>query len=91
VWIYVDFFVFDRFVRRNHIHTVLFIPYAKKDMDSYAERYKAKMGKLGVKVQSIHEMHDPVSAVEHAAAIAIGGGNTFLLLKRLYDAGIGKG
>lgn len=39
----------------------------------------------GYDVDGIHHGPDPVEAVKKAEAIFIGGGNTFLLLKTLYD------
>lgn len=39
----------------------------------------------GYELKSIHQASDPVAAVEGAEAIFIGGGNTFQLLKALYD------
>ncbi|KAI1899131.1 hypothetical protein AGOR_G00058380 [Albula goreensis] len=44
-----------------------------------------KLQSLGYAVDSIHETADPVEAVKKAEGIFIGGGNTFRLLKALYD------
>lgn len=70
------------------MENVLFIPYASAKPDSYDE-YTEKVGKAlrswGLKVNGIHESSDAVKAVKNAEAIFIGGGNTFLLLKTLYD------
>lgn len=73
---------------RNCVEEVLFIPYASAKPNSYDE-YTEKVGKVlrtwGVKVHGIHESSDEIAAVKQANAIFIGGGNTFLLLKTLYD------
>jgi dipeptidase E len=73
---------------RNNVSNVLFIPYASSEPDSFGE-YTEKVGKplrsWGFEVSGIHDSSDPVQAVKQAQAIFIGGGNTFLLLKTLYD------
>lgn len=71
---------FGRDVRR-----VLFVPYALHDRDAYTKAARDKFKSLGYEVDSIHEAPDPVDAVRKAEAIFIGGGNTFRLLKSLYD------
>lgn len=64
---------------------VLFIPYAHADHDGYARAVREKFGQLAIDLISIHEMQDPQEAVHNAQAVFVGGGNTFRLLKSLYD------
>jgi dipeptidase E len=67
---------------------VLFVPYALKDMNGYAARARSAFRNIGCEVDSIHEAQDPVGSVSEAQAIFVGGGNTFRLLKSIYDAGL---
>ncbi|MEI6089134.1 MAG: dipeptidase PepE [bacterium] len=71
----------------NNISEILFIPFAGVTIsyNDYAEKTKEKFAQLGYKVKSIHEFDDYKQAVLEAEAIAVGGGNTFSLLKALYD------
>lgn len=64
---------------------VLFVPFALHDRDAYAEKAKATFLELGLGLESIHGSADPIAAVERAQGIFVGGGNTFRLLKTLYD------
>lgn len=67
---------------------MLFIPYASAKPGSFEDYTKKVSGPLrqwGFQVDGIHESSDCVQAVKQAQAIFIGGGNTFLLLKTLYD------
>ncbi|XP_020828501.1 alpha-aspartyl dipeptidase-like isoform X1 [Phascolarctos cinereus] len=67
------------------VNRVLFIPYALHDQDAYAKTAREKFESLGYELDSIHESSDPVEAVRKSEAIFVGGGNTFRLLKILYD------
>jgi dipeptidase E len=67
------------------VRRVLFIPYALKDRDGYAAKARDAFGELGFSLDSLHEADDPRRAVEQAEAVFCGGGNTFRLLKTLYD------
>ncbi|KAM7380034.1 hypothetical protein PAMP_003361 [Pampus punctatissimus] len=67
------------------VKRVLFVPYALHDRDTYAKTARDKFKTLGYEVDSIHEASDPIDAVRRAEGIFIGGGNTFRLLKSLYD------
>ena len=64
---------------------VLFVPYALHDRDAYTGTAKQRFAKMGFELSSIHETAHPVRAVRDTDAIFIGGGNTFRLLKALYD------
>ena len=70
------------------VKRVLFVPYALLDRDGYAETARAKFSQMGFELESIHRVPDPRKAVETAEAIFIGGGNTFRLLKTLYEYGL---
>jgi dipeptidase E len=69
---------------------ILFVPYAGVTVawDAYEKTVAGRFGELGYEIRSIHREKDPVRAVGEARAVAVGGGNTFHLLKSLYDAGV---
>jgi dipeptidase E len=67
------------------VKRVLFVPYALHDHDAYAATAKTRFAKMGCELSSIHTANDPQRAVAETEAIFIGGGNTFRLLKTLYD------
>ncbi|WP_251975738.1 dipeptidase PepE [Salinicola avicenniae] len=72
------------------VKRVLFIPYAGagKTFDAYLEQVRPAFAAIGLAVEGIHQAADPRAAVREAEAIAVGGGNTFALVKRLYDADV---
>jgi dipeptidase E len=67
------------------VRRVLFFPWALRDLDGYAAKVRERLGRMGFDVDSIHEAPDPVRAVEEAEAVFVGGGNTFRLLKTMYE------
>ncbi len=69
---------------------LLFIPYAKVagTYDAYEKQVQDAFKPFGHKVVSIHRFKDPQKAVREAKAIAVGGGNTWALVTRMYEAGI---
>ena len=67
------------------VKKVLFIPYALHDHAAYAAKAGERFERMGFELDSIHQSVSPRKAVEGAEAIFIGGGNTFRLLKSLYD------
>ncbi|XP_053554649.1 alpha-aspartyl dipeptidase isoform X3 [Bombina bombina] len=72
----------------EQVKRVLFVPYALHNRDAYAKTAREKFESLGYSLDSVHEASNPVDAVNNSEAIFIGGGNTFRLLKALYDNGL---
>lgn len=70
------------------VERVLFIPFAGvgKTFDAYLEQVRPAFAAIGLDVEGIHQASNAKTAVREAEAIAVGGGNTFALVKRLYDA-----
>lgn len=69
---------------------IVFIPFAAVSFsfDYFEQLVKPVFIKLGYDLVSIHKFADMKDTIKSAEAIAVGGGNTFALLKRLYDAEI---
>jgi dipeptidase E len=57
---------------------VAFVPFAAHDPAAYVATVRERLGKMDLEVISIDDL-------DHADAIFVGGGNTFRLLKTLYD------
>ena len=73
---------------RDHLaglNRILFIPYALADYKAYAAKAWERFRLFGLDLESIHEAENPRKAAEEAQGIFIGGGNTFRLLKALYQ------
>jgi len=64
---------------------VLFVPFALYDRDAYALTARDRFRKMGYELTSVHSVVDHFEAIVNTDAIFIGGGNTFRLLKTLYD------
>lgn len=67
------------------IRRVLFVPFAIAHQDGYAAKARERFAAMGYGLDSLHVALDKQQAVTDAEAIFIGGGNTFRLLKTLYD------
>ena len=63
---------------------ILFIPYAgvRRSNDEYEQKVIDRLKNKNIK--SIHHYEDKISAIKNASSIAVGGGNTFMLLYTLY-------
>ena len=66
---------------------VLFIPYAAVTFsyDEYEAKVNNALKDTGHQVKGIHHFADPVKAVKEAKAIAVGGGNTWKLVRTMRD------
>ena len=69
----------------REIKRVLFVPYALYDRDAYANTARERFKAMGYDLDSVHEVRDGRRSVDDAEVVFIGGGNTFRLLKALYD------
>jgi dipeptidase E len=74
----------------THIKRVLFVPYAgvTRSYDEYAEAVRGPFEEMGYELEPIHRTFDAVKAVQTAEAVAVGGGNTFHLLRALHETGL---
>ena len=57
-------------------------------LDQYFFEVREEFRHIGYKIESIHDLKTPVTAIREAQAIVVGGGNTFKLLHSLYDQDI---
>lgn len=69
----------------GNVKRVLFVPFALHDRDGYTATAQTRFEKMGYELSSAHNAPDPKQAVNDTSAVFIGGGNTFRLLKALYD------
>ena len=69
----------------SNVARVLFVPFALRDQDAYAAKAREGFRRFGFEVDSLHEASKRTEAIRTAEAIFVGGGNTFRLLKALYD------
>ena len=72
------------FLSESGKEEILFIPYAgvRRTNDEYEQKVIDRLKNSNIK--SIHHYEDKISAIKNASSIAVGGGNTFMLLYTLY-------
>ena len=64
---------------------VVFVPFAVHDRHAYAAKAQERFRNIGLSLISIHDVSNMPRAVDEADVVFVGGGNTFRLLKGLYD------
>ncbi len=69
---------------------VAFAAYAAPEAqrDAYAAKVNDVFAPLGVELVPLHAANDPKAVLDQVDAVAVGGGNSFLLLRDLYRAGL---
>lgn len=69
------------------LEQIVFIPYAAVGFDysEYELKINGAWGRIGKKVVGIHHFPDAKEAIKKADAIVVGGGNTWQLLKLIYE------
>lgn len=75
------------FLINHKSEKIAFIPYAAVTFsyDEYEFKVNKSFSKIGLKVESIHHSNNPADAIRKSDVIIVGGGNTFHLLKSIYD------
>jgi dipeptidase E len=67
---------------------ICFVPFALYDRQAYAAKVRERLRRMECEVVSVHEVSNAARAIEEAEAVFVGGGNTFRLLKALYDGNL---
>ncbi len=74
----------------ERVKRALFIPFAgvRWTFDEYATAVRERFREAGYELDSVHEAEDMKRAARESEAIVVGGGNTFHLLRAIYEAKI---
>ena len=67
---------------------IAFVPFAVYDRGRYATQARLRFERMGCELNSLHDVSNPHRPLQEADAVFVGGGNTFRLLKGLYDSGL---
>ena len=66
---------------------VLFVPHALHDRASYAARLRERFAEMDLALDALDADDAPERALANAAAVYVGGGNTFRLLHAIQTRG----
>ncbi|MDY6122771.1 MAG: dipeptidase PepE [Porphyromonas sp.] len=74
----------------NRPLNIVFIPFAAVtySYDEYEEKVNKRFSTFGQRVVGIHKAQRPIDAIMRADAIVVGGGNTFMLVKKMQEMGL---
>ncbi|MBX2980812.1 MAG: dipeptidase PepE [Flavobacteriales bacterium] len=67
-----------------------FVPFAavEEQQDAYVEKVRPVFEALGMEIISLHNAKDPAQTLTQVDAVAVGGGNSFLLARALHRTGL---
>ena len=85
---YLSYILTELSILFEGVEEILFIPYARPDgisCDEYTNNARMAFDKIGKRITGIHNFENARGAVKKAKGIFVGGGNTFLLVKTLYQ------
>lgn len=85
---YLDYLESEMKELYQNTDTVFFIPYARPggiSYDEYTRKASGAFEKIGKKLIGIHTLKNPIDAINQSGGIFTGGGNTFVLVKTLYE------
>jgi dipeptidase E len=69
------------------VRRILFVPFALHDQEGYWQRARDRFAAFGIEAARLEEGPTAPGAVDAAAGVFVGGGNTFRLLDRLQRCG----
>ncbi|MGQ0285617.1 dipeptidase PepE [Pasteurellaceae bacterium 22721_9_1] len=77
----------DQFLANYRGKKIAFVPYAgvRRTYDEYETTVQQALASLDMEIVSVHRGNKHTDIIEQADVIAIGGGNTFCLLKGMYE------
>ncbi|HSI70370.1 MAG TPA: dipeptidase PepE [Gillisia sp.] len=84
---YLEYILPEVKIHFENCAEVIFIPYARPGgitHEEYTNNVTRAFKAIGLTVKGLHEFPDPAKAIIDARAIFTGGGNTFLLVEKLY-------
>lgn len=73
------------------VSEIIFIPYARPggiSYETYTEKVTTFFNSIEIEVRGLETFRDPAAALKRGMAFFTGGGNTFLLVKTLWEKGL---
>lgn len=73
------------------LDSIVFVPFARPggiSHDAYTAKAQEFFESIGIQVTGLHTFDNKVEAIQQAKGFFTGGGNTFLLVKELHEAGL---